>query len=73
MPSKTMHPRGNPNDCPACGTIGGHTPEVAAECWQGRARMAKAKRDTGGALSALEIMALDKFPDPPFLGQDGYR
>lgn len=60
-------------DCAACGKVGGHPTDPERDaCWEGRSRMAKAKRDTGGTLNALEVMALDKFPDPPFLGQPGY-
>lgn len=35
------------------------------EDWEGRARMAAAKADAGGALDALDVEALARIPEPP--------
>jgi hypothetical protein len=42
--------------------------DVAAEVWQGAARMARARRDAGASLSAIDRQALDRYPDPQMTG-----
>jgi len=61
--------------CPADGPNGhvadcrcGPPEDVLAEVWQGAARMAKARRDAGVVLSAIDLQALDRYPDPPMTG-----
>jgi hypothetical protein len=36
--------------------------------WEGKARMAKARQAAGASLSAVDLQALDRYPDPPMLG-----
>lgn len=38
--------------------------DLVAEVWQGQARMAAARRAAGVSLSALDLQALDRYPDP---------
>lgn len=54
--------------CAACGDpVEHHDAERARACWQGRARMAKAKRESLGAdlLNDVDRQALALHPDPP--------
>ncbi len=60
--------------CQACGGHACHHPEGdAALCWEGRARMAAAKRATGAELNHVEVKALARHPDPPMLSTAGYQ
>jgi hypothetical protein len=45
------------------------TAQLEAE-WQGQARMAKARRDAGARLTAVDLQALDRYPDPLMTGAD---
>lgn len=40
----------------------GHTPADLELCWQGKARMAAARRVAGKTLSAYDRQALDRYP-----------
>lgn len=64
----------HPTDlCRACGGyLCHHQGDDEQLCWEGRARMAAAKRATGVELNRVEVEALARHPDPPMLTADGY-
>jgi hypothetical protein len=64
----------HPTDlCDACGGYRCHHQDDDEDlCWEGRARMARAKADTGGHLNDVELRALARHPDPPMLTIGGY-
>jgi hypothetical protein len=63
--------RGRTTRCPADGKEA-NVADCACEppaddleaCWQGAARMARARRDADEALSAIDLQALDRYPNP---------
>jgi hypothetical protein len=42
--------------------------ELVDQEWQGAARMAFARKAAGGLLSAIDLQALDRYPDPTMTG-----
>jgi hypothetical protein len=42
--------------------------EALDEVWQGAARMAKARKDADVSLSAIDLQALDRYPNPTMTG-----
>lgn len=63
--------RGRTDPCPADGKDGDEAdctcrpPAADLEaCWLGAAQVAKARRDAGGSLSAIDLQALDRYPNP---------
>lgn len=65
----------NHGPCPANGKDGSvdrctcePTAEQLADEWLGAARMAKARQLAGVSLSALDLQALDRNPDPVMIG-----
>lgn len=65
----------HPTDlCRACnGFVCHHQGDDENLCWQGRARMAAAKRATGAELNRTEVEALTRHPEPPMLSTAGYQ
>lgn len=58
---------GTSSPCPAATLGADHctcepTPEDLADVWQGRARMAAARRAAGARLDAYDRQALDRYP-----------
>lgn len=51
-------------ECPPClGWVEHHPPGDVDLCWQGKARMARARRDAGLSLDAVDRLALERWPD----------
>lgn len=69
LPSKQHTP------CKWCGNADQHhTDETRAQCLEGRARMAWAKREAGAdELNPLDLEALEACPQPTILTPTGYQ
>lgn len=71
---KLRHNAHTGNKCRSCDApIEHHTPEQQDECWEGRARMAWAKRQSGLRLNDVEHESLRRCPNPEILSLFGYR
>jgi hypothetical protein len=87
MSTPSPTPSAPPILCPRCGLpskqhssckwCGGpdqhHDDTTRAQCLEGRARMAWAKREAGGDLNPLDIDALEACPTPTILTPTGYQ
>lgn len=67
--------KGRDVSCPADGKDGDSadctcepSAAVLEECWQGAARMAYARKAAGLSLSAIDLQALDRTPNPVMTG-----
>lgn len=59
--------------CRACGGyLCHHQGDDEQLCWEGRARMARARVCAGGELNGVEVEALARHPNPPMLTVNGY-